>query len=64
MKTKRSLIESWDKVNMRVEYIESLYKGGALSDLIENENKVQNDNRGEFDFKGGIRESIKGPDSK
>ena len=49
---------------MRVEYIESLYKGGALSDLIENENKVQNDNRGEFDFKGGIRESIKGPDSK
>ena len=39
--------ESRDKVSRWVEYIESLYKGNAAADLIENENEVQNDDIGD-----------------
>ena len=41
-----ALRESRDKVSRWIEYKESLYKGDAVANLIENENEVQNDDRG------------------
>ena len=43
----KALTESRDKVCRWEEYIDSLYKGDTVAYHIENENEVQNDDRGD-----------------
>ena len=46
-KNREALIERRDTVGRWVEYIESLYKGDVVADLIENECEMQNNGRGD-----------------
>ena len=57
----KALKGSRDKVNRRVEYIESLYKDDAVADLIENENGVQNDDRRNLISKKELEKALRAP---
>ena len=58
--TGKTLTENKGKVSRCVEYIGSLYKGGAIADFIENENKVQNDDMGDSISKKEFEKALKG----
>ena len=56
----KALTESSDNFSRWIEYIESLYKGNAVADLIENENKVQNDDRVSSVLKEEFQKELRG----
>ena len=59
-KNGKALTKNRDKVNRWVEFIKSLYKGDVVADLIEKENEVQDDDRGNSILKEECENALRG----
>ena len=59
-KNGKALTENRYKVSRWVKYIESLYKGDAAADLLENENKMQSDDKGDSILKEEFEKALRG----